>query len=73
MEPGFDDPFQKMIHQQAFAAMRTTSELGQMCQILGGFRANLIACGFSGEGAETIARELFISVSEAAAEAGDGD
>jgi hypothetical protein len=56
-----------LIHQQACAALRTTTELGEMCQILGGFRANLIGCGFSVEGAEMIARELFISVSDAAA------
>ena len=73
MEPNFDDHFQKMIHQQAFAAMRTSMELGEMCQILGGFRANLIQCGFSAEGAEGIARELFVSVADAAAEAGEGE
>ena len=72
MEPGFDDHFQRMIHQQACAALRTSSELGEMCQILGGFRANLIGCGFSVDGAERIARELFISVADAAAEI-DGD
>lgn len=71
MEPNFDDHFQKLIHEQACAAMRATSSLGEMCQILGGFRANLIGCGFSVEGAEGIARELFVAVNDAALQAGD--
>ena len=72
-EPGFDDHYQEMIHRQAYAAMRTTSSLGEMCQILGGFRANLIAYGFSSEGAERIAGELFISIADAAAEASESE
>lgn len=74
MEPNFDDDFQKMIHRQAHAAMVATANLGEMCQILGGFRANLIACGFSVDGAERIAGDLFVAVSEAAAyQGGEGD
>lgn len=71
--PGFDDHFQRLIYEQAHAAQAAAGQMNEMCEILGGFRANLIGHGFSVEGAERIARELFISISDAAAAAGDDE
>ena len=62
--PNFDDPFQKLIHQQAVATMQKAADLDAICMVMGSFRRGLIDQGFSEEGAEGIARELFVLTAE---------
>lgn len=65
MEPNFDDHFQRLIHQQAVQAARVGEAIEQTCEMLGMMRANLIARGFSIEGAERIASDMFVAMADA--------
>lgn len=67
MEPGFDDHFQRLIHEQAYARQQALSSMAQMCALLGSFRQGLIESGFSQDGAERLALEFYCATNEAAA------
>lgn len=65
MEPNFDDHFQRLIYQQAVRAARVGEAIEQTCEMLGAMRAGLIQRGFTVDGAERIASDMFVAMADA--------